>query len=758
MKKIICALLSALVFSGSVCAASVPAEEYDHLTYTEITPWLKNFHLTTVEQINNGVRGGEGYQINYSAAISDVDADYMIKGYDTSGTYYSHDGGVTWIPSESGIAECVLSLAFYPGSRDIAFALCTGTDSDTGVGGIYKTEDSGKTWRRTHKIAHGYTIAMSDIVFSAPDKTTGNYAIYFTVNKSTSSNVAYGNPRYAGVFKSVDLGESFTNVGLSDYLMSNLYADRESDLVIATIQSKAGDDGKTAAPVPGGLYVSRDAGVTWTQKCNGIEDFPIRSVTVNPKDRNTWICSPDVCDENDAPMLYQSTDGGESWHKIEDLKWYSETDLNPHPVNGDGGARITHLMYTWPDENGDMALIAMMNQTNWPNRISFDGGHTFEVINADDTNYPQKGGIGWYAQRAAVSQDSPDLILWNINISHDKGHSFKWSSSGISGGLSVPFIFDEKGVIKYIGLFDVGLVKRVDGYEGYYPPMQLVEEFPATSRTTTGIAIDPNDPDHGFALTGASAYGQESTLVETFDGFETFRLQVGMAERLQQMTLEAGKRRNVRYVWYSQTDSDVVYTDWFVSEDNGKTWRESEHLIKAISPFDGDVAYTVEDGVLWITRNRAKTWQNTGITLGAVEYAMTADIYEDYVIWCGRHSTAETSLYRVDLKDGSVKVYGAANGIAVPSGNGLQMGKFAQSPLDKNICVTSGRDYYGDGTYTFISNDAGETWEIIEGLPKAANCSNPTFHPTKPWVYLGGPQGTFILDYEKYFNREGADE
>ena len=74
-------------------ADGIPPEKYEHITTSKITPWITNYHLATPEHLEDNIKGGEGYQIPYAAAISDADANIMIRGYDTSGVYWSEASG-----------------------------------------------------------------------------------------------------------------------------------------------------------------------------------------------------------------------------------------------------------------------------------------------------------------------------------------------------------------------------------------------------------------------------------------------------------------------------------------------------------------------------------------------------------------------------------------------------------------------------------------------------------------------------------------
>ena len=297
----------------------------------------------------------------------------------------------------------------------------------------------------------------------------------------------------------------------------------------------------------------------------------------------------------------------------------------------------------------------------------------------------------------------------------------------------------------------MGRMIRTEGYGGDYPIMGYDKNINYHLLSTTAIAVDPNNPDHCFSTIGASTYGGESLMIESFDSFKTYTFHVGLSKRLQERTAEKGYMHIISAVKYSPADPNVIYNSYFVSSDNGKTWRESEYEIKDISPFDADVAYAMNDSSLYITRDRAKTWQDTGIKMADIKYVY-ADLFEDYVVWATTHSAWGLAIYRVDLKTGEVKVFGESNGLKRKDSKEftLQIEGLVQSPTDKNFLAVATRDYYYGKFPVFVSYDGGETWHEVEGIKPSAGNISIGINPSRPLIYVAGGQGVTVLDYEKY--------
>lgn len=341
MKKIVC-LLIAFVFVFSSAYAEKDIKNHENLTTTEIAPWLKNFHLTTQEQIVNNIRGGEGFQLDFTAAISDVNPDIMLRGYDTSGVYRSEDGGESWKPAESGPASTIYSMEFYPNSSDICFVHAFGTDYS---GGFFKSTDGGKNWRKTFAIAGAKVTLPCDMVFGAKDPQTGIYPIYFGVCAPRSGISNLGDPERAGVFVSYDMGETFQNIGFENYYISNMYGDPETNCLIVVTGKEKNEDGTALKEVKGGVHASYDGGKTWKTLNNGIEDVTAHAITVNPAEKNKWILGSYGTDEKKQPYLYESFDYGEKWTKIENVQWRKE---GQSAISTHGDVRLALLKYTWP--------------------------------------------------------------------------------------------------------------------------------------------------------------------------------------------------------------------------------------------------------------------------------------------------------------------------------------------------------------------------------------------------------------------------
>lgn len=771
LKRIFAATLSAAmlfscVYANDGAAAESPAaqednlakkekikpEEYEHLTTTKLTPYLTNYHITTANHIKAGIKGGENFQIVRAIAISDSNPNNMIKGTDTSAIYYSHDRGVNWHPAKSGVGEYVVALGFYPWDDNLCFALFTATYGTMNLGGFYRSEDAGENWELVVPFKIGKRNCDIDIEFGEKDPVTGNYAIYIANAQQDGT--------MSGIYKSVDKGFSFTAMGPAvegNVTARDTYAEIESGRVIfipntISADGKGGDMGTTAGSgerVKGRYYISEDSGKTWsTEEPKELEGLYLDAIAVDHSDRNIWMIAtrnPSAETESEKRIKFWRTeDSGKTWTKVDPGNMIEPGDK--FGINS--GASVRQLKYTYPDESGKKALVAMCGEIDRPGRVSFDDGKTWKRIpdsELDVLNWGRK--IDYYGTSIGMTRGDPGLIVEEFQLSNDFGETWHWSNSGMSGMACFAFEFDKNGDLRFTGAADMGATRMLDDdFEGPFKPAELVSSVGVF--VYEDFATDPNDPEHVFMIGGASS--TNSCLIESFDGFDTATAYKDMHDAL----IEKGVK--LREVWYGKQNPNLVYTTWFISEDNGKTWNWTSRPVYASSPFDDDVLYSFDNVTyftshLFISRDRGKTWIDTDIVVDFTSdlKAVQADKFEPYVLWVGSHKASVTALTRIDLKTNEVKVFNEANGLELRGGTSLYIAHVTQSNLNKDYMAVATSDFYGGKHPTYITYDGGETWHTIEGLGEFGE-SGVDFSPTRNELYIGGHQGIMVLDFDGY--------
>ncbi|MBE7038533.1 MAG: hypothetical protein E7404_06510 [Ruminococcaceae bacterium] len=748
---------------------SVKQEEFEKYMTTEMAPWLKSYHMTTEQQIYQGEKGGEWGQLIFSIAASPYDKNVILFGNDTAGIYRSDDAGKTWRQSSDGLMGLsVNTILWDPDYKDTVYALMTGSKDKGRFGylGVYKSEDNGYTWRHLH--AMNGTKRVSKFLTFGMKNEKGQRPL-FAGSNDISGTSAESNA-CKGIFRSYDRGETWESIGdFQNYPILNIHAFSDTELVVACVQGL-------------GLMVSYDSGDTWENITSSIpldkgdsteetqlggynvaglnaEANTIEDVAINPYDKNHWIAA------THAVALYESKDAGKSWEKI--------------PVDfGEAVVRDTVFVRTVQFSNkrvnGKTRLFLNMYSTTETVRISDDYGRTYTIpdYHQEKAYFEKNWHTGWFSEAIEFSPFDENVVYIGrgstFRISTDGGINFYPSSSGYSGAAAWDFHFRDDGSVDYVAMIDTGMWRLAEGYEGPYTPVKDASRNKpncSDGGAATGIAVDPNDKNHIFYVMGGDMYGRSAYVFESNDALEHSHYIESVREIIDKRKEDTGKASALSntFIQYHNEDDNVIYTTYFRSYDNGKTWHENAIRVRAICVQDNDILYgtqysgVVDDKRLFISYDRGETWLYTGIVIPVKGQMRTviADTGEKGVLWCYEYS----QVIRIDLKTGKVEVKGsAANGISILEGQRLEGQSLWQNPKNPKHLLVSARDIDRNSIMaTFETIDGGESWHILEGMPPLVGVGAMNEHPTLPLVYFGTMMGTVVYDYSiyhKYLNGE----
>ncbi|WP_448213888.1 VPS10 domain-containing protein [Colwellia sp. MEBiC06753] len=182
----------------------------------------------------------------------------------------------------------------------------------TASGGLWKTDNAGVTWQAIADDMPSYS--YGDVTM---DPNNANILWAGTGENNSQRSVSYGD----GVYKSVDGGASWQNVGLknSEHIGEILIDPRNSDVAYVAAQgplwSKGGDRG---------LYKTTDGGKTWEKSLNISEHTGVSDIAFDPQNpdviyasayqrrRHVWT----LINGGPESTIYKSTDAGKTWNKI----------------------------------------------------------------------------------------------------------------------------------------------------------------------------------------------------------------------------------------------------------------------------------------------------------------------------------------------------------------------------------------------------------------------------------------------------------
>lgn len=180
-------------------------------------------------------------------------------------------------------------------------------------GGVWKTTNSGTTWTPVFDSAGSFSIGCVTIDPSDP------FTVWVGSGENNSQrSVAYGD----GVYKSLDAGKTWENVGLknSEHIGRIVVDPRNSKIVFVAAQGPLWAPGGDR-----GVYKTTDGGKTWIQVLKISENTGANDVLMDPRNSDVLYASAQQrrrhvwTQINGGPesALYKSTDGGANWKKLE---------------------------------------------------------------------------------------------------------------------------------------------------------------------------------------------------------------------------------------------------------------------------------------------------------------------------------------------------------------------------------------------------------------------------------------------------------
>ena len=200
----------------------------------------------------------------------------------------------------------IADLAVHPGEPSTWYVAA-------GSGGVWKTVNAGATWTPVFDDQKSYSIGCVTLDPKAPE------VVWVGTGENVSGrHVGYGD----GVYKSLDGGKSWTNVGLgkSEHVAKILVDPRDSDVVYVAAEGPLWSSGGER-----GVYKSTDGGASWTAVLTLDDDAGVTDLEMDPDDpdvlyaaayqrrRHVWA----FLAGGPRSGVYKSVDGGASWRRLE---------------------------------------------------------------------------------------------------------------------------------------------------------------------------------------------------------------------------------------------------------------------------------------------------------------------------------------------------------------------------------------------------------------------------------------------------------
>ncbi len=179
-------------------------------------------------------------------------------------------------------------------------------------GNVWKTTNSGTTFEPVFDTYGAYAIGAI-----AMDPTNHNVIWLGTGENNHQRALGYGD----GVYKSVDGGKSWENMGLKESRqIGGIVIDPEnSDIVFVAAEGSAWGPGGDR-----GLYKTLDGGKTWKKVLAISDETGVNNIVMHPTDNDVLFATSEQRRRHihtkigggPETALYKSTDKGETWRKI----------------------------------------------------------------------------------------------------------------------------------------------------------------------------------------------------------------------------------------------------------------------------------------------------------------------------------------------------------------------------------------------------------------------------------------------------------
>jgi photosystem II stability/assembly factor-like uncharacterized protein len=347
-----------------------------------------------------------------------VDPSVLYARTDVAGVFKSTDSGESWVVKNHGMTEChqhdVRSFALSPHDHQLLFRGSGSVRGGECFGTIHKSVDGGDFWkpvcRAVNFYGNGETRQYGEVIQVDPHR----------------ANVVVAGGYSSGLWMSDDTGESWQYRGLKDERIACVYFHpaHEGVIYVGTIGKfdrdpvfvaqqydhvrpnpprlyRTCDDGATwdvlcenvdfgdiiiaanapdtlhAACLRDGILKSTDGGCTWKNNAPGLSKYPVGTITLDPQDAARLYAAAETFPnfDPDVPPLgiYQSRDGGDSWHLI---RWHDERDIRNYPAY----MSLPYAGWAISKVRVDVRDSRRLYISNWYGvATSEDGGHTWDA-------------------------------------------------------------------------------------------------------------------------------------------------------------------------------------------------------------------------------------------------------------------------------------------------------------------------------------------------------------------------------------------
>lgn len=637
--------------------------------------------------------GPQGNRV--SAVVCDRhQPNVYFAGACAGGVWKSDDGGTNWRPVfDHQSSQSIGSLAIAPSDSNQVWA---GTGeafirSNVSLGdGIYKSVDGGETWTN---MGLGSSGRIGRIVVHPTDPNIVFAAVL---------GHGYGPQQERGVYRTKDGGKTWERVLFVDENTgaSGLAMDPNNPRVLFagmwTILIKTW--GKFSGGPGGGVYVSRDGGDSWSKiEGHGLPEFEVGKVDVAVAPSNSKRVYA-LIETGDRGSLWRSDDGGQEWKVVNYSRRINE---RPH--------YYTRMAIASDDEN---TVYFPCNQMY----VTYDGGETIENFSGGGDNHDM-----WVdplnAERMMIGNDG------GISLTTTRGR--EWSRIKLPTGQMYHVAVDDAVPYRVYSNMQDSTSKRGPAYPGFGPDIPV---FVAMGGCESGFTYpDPRDPDivWGSCYSGTNEiYNHKNGLIRNVNPWPEKSLDAP-AEVLKY-------RWNWTHPLAISPDGERIYVGSqyvHLTTDRGQSWKViSPDLTRNDKSKQGSSGGVSKD--------------NLGVEYGSTLFAIAESPLDSKVVWAGSND----GLVHV-TRDGGAN-WSNVTPPGMPTWGTVSMIDPSPHEAGRAYIAVDGHQENVRDPYLFETGDFGKTWKRIDSdIPKSVLSYTSAIKedPVRPGLlYAGTASGIYV--------------
>src|SRR5215475_4268778 len=460
-----------------------------------------------------------------------------------------------------------------------------------------------------------------------------------------------------------------------------------------------------AASAGGGLLKTVNGGNTWEEVFSHQTSVSIGDVAINPTDPNVvWVGTGEANNRQSSSWgdgIYKSSDGGKTWKNmgLRESNHIGRIVINPQDTDIVYVAALGHLWGPNPERGVYMTSDGGLN---WKQILSIDA----------DTG----------AVDPVMDPSNPKMLLAAAYQRRRSGWGFNGGGRGS------------------------GIYKTVDGGRSW---RKITAGLPSGDTGRIGLDIYRKDPN----IVYATVENRNGGVFRSEDKGETWTKVSSV---------------NPRPMYFSQiridpNDKSRIYVcgvDLYISDDGGKTLTptgspgvHSDHHGLWVDPSNSRHLIDGNDGGIWESRDRAKSWDHFNNYPTGQFYNVSVDMQTPYNIYGGMQDNAswggpsavrdrqgisnehwyqmlscdgmyasvdpnDSNTVYTDCQDGRIVLYDKKTGERKPIQPQVAAGETSLRWNWTTPVVVSPHDsktLYIGGNKLFKSTDRGQTWTVISG-------------------------------------------